>query len=73
MDGRTDLIHPVLNSFHRVKSMFYEILTFDFLSVHFQDKLTHLQAAGFESGAIFLKVHNNSCVKDMRRKQEIMR
>jgi hypothetical protein len=72
MDGSTDMIHPLLNSFHRVKSKFNEILTLDFLSVHFQDKLTHLQASGFESSAIFLKVHNNSRAKDMRQKQEIM-
>jgi hypothetical protein len=38
--------------------IFTEILTLDFLSVHFQNELPNLQAPGFECGTILLKQYN---------------
>jgi hypothetical protein len=57
-----DLFHPLITFLLSATLIFTEILTLDFLSVHFQNELPNLQATGFECGTILLKGYNNTDV-----------
>jgi hypothetical protein len=62
---RIDLFHPLITFLLSVLLIFTEILTLDFLSVHFQNELPNLQATGFERSTILLKRYNITDVRAM--------